>query len=67
MQNPEFSYKAFISYTSRDSEFVDQLEEWLIHLSEQTNAEQADMRQTFKFFRDSSYSDAGENVEEALK
>lgn len=55
-------YKAFISYTSQDSLFVDKLEEWLIDLSTHI-----DPTQNYKFFRDRTHSDAGENVEEGLK
>lgn len=57
-----YSYKAFISYTSRDSLFVDKLEEWLIDL-----AAHIDPVKNYKFFRDRTHSDAGENVEEGLK
>ena len=62
MEKTEFVFKAFISYTARDTQFVDKLEKWLVHLSEH-----ADPDQNFKFFRDSSYSEAGEIVEESLK
>lgn len=62
MEKKEFVYKAFISYTARDTQFVNKLEEWLIHLSEH-----ADTDQRYKFFRDRSYSDVGESVEEGLK
>lgn len=62
MEKTEFVFKAFISYTARDTQFVDKLEKWLVHLSEH-----ADPEQNFKFFRDSSYSEAGEIVEESLK
>lgn len=62
MEKTEFVYKAFISYTARDAQFVRQLEEWLIHLSEYTDPEQK-----YKFFRDRHYSEAGEHVEEGLK
>ena len=57
-----YSYKAFISYTSRDSLFVDKLEEWLIDL-----AAHIDPVKNYKFFRDRTHSDAGEDVEEGLK
>lgn len=62
MEKTAFVYKAFISYTSRDTQFVNKLEKWLIQLSEHIDA-----GQDYKFFRDSSYSEAGENVEESLK
>lgn len=62
MEKKEFVYKAFISYTARDTQFVNKLEEWLIHLSEHADADQK-----YKFFRDRSYSDVGESVEEGLK
>ena len=62
MEKTKFVYKAFISYTARDTQFVNKLEEWLIHLSENADADQK-----YKFFRDSSYSEAGESVEESLK
>lgn len=62
MEKKEFVYKAFISYTARDTQFVNKLEKWLIHLSEH-----ADTDQRYKFFRDRSYSDVGESVEEGLK
>lgn len=62
MEKKKFVYKAFISYTARDTQFVNKLEEWLIHLSEH-----ADTDQKYKFFRDRSYSDVGESVEEGLK
>lgn len=62
MEKTEFVYKAFISYTGRDTQFVNKLEEWLIRLSEHADAEQK-----YKFFRDSSYSEVGESVEEGLK
>lgn len=62
MGKPEFVYKAFISYTARDTQFVNKLEEWLIHLSEHADADKK-----YKFFRDRSYSEAGECVEEGLK
>lgn len=62
MEKMDFVYKAFISYTARDTQFVNKLEEWLIQLSEHSDAEQK-----YKFFRDRSYSEAGENVEESLK
>lgn len=62
MKKTEFVYKAFISYTARDTQFVNKLEEWLIHLSEHADADQE-----YKFFRDSSYSNVGESVEESLK
>ncbi len=62
MKKTEFVYKAFISYTAHDTQFVNKLEEWLIHLSEHADADQK-----YKFFRDSSYSEAGESVEEGLK
>ncbi len=58
----KFTYKAFISYTARDSQFVNKLEEWLIKISNDT-----DPAQKYKFFRDSSYAEVGENVEEELK
>lgn len=62
MKKTNFIYKAFISYTARDTQFVNKLEEWLIRLSEHADADQK-----YKFFRDRSYSEAGENVEESLK
>ena len=62
MEKKEFVYKAFISYTARDTQFVNKLEEWLIHLSKHADADQK-----YKFFRDRSYSNVGENVEEGLK
>lgn len=62
MEKPKFVYKAFISYTARDSQFVDQLETWLYRLAEYLDPEQA-----YMFFRDTDYSEAGENVEETLK
>lgn len=62
MGKKEFVYKAFISYTARDTQFVNKLEEWLIHLSEHADADRK-----YKFFRDRSYSDVGESVEEGLK
>lgn len=62
MEKTEFVYKAFISYTARDTQFVNKLEEWLILLSKHADADQK-----YKFFRDSSYSEVGENVEEGLK
>ncbi len=62
MEETKFVYKAFISYTARDSQFVSELQKWLFHLAEYTDAEQK-----YKFFRDSSYSEVGENVEENLK
>lgn len=61
MEKTKFIYKAFISYTAHDTQFVNELEEWLIQLSEYADADQK-----YKFFRDSSYSEAGENVEEGL-
>lgn len=62
MEKTEFVYKAFISYTARDTQFVNKLEKWLIQMSEHVDADQK-----YKFFRDSSYSEVGENVEESLK
>lgn len=62
MEKTEFVYKAFISYTARDTQFVNKLEEWLIRLSEHADADRK-----YKFFRDSSYSNVGESVEESLK
>lgn len=62
MEKPEFIYKAFISYTARDSQFADQLETWLYRLAAYLDPEQA-----YAFFRDTDYSEAGENVEEKLK
>lgn len=62
MEKKEFVYKAFISYTARDTQFVNKLEEWLIHLSEHVDTDQK-----HKFFRDRSYSEVGESVEEGLK
>ena len=47
-------YKAFISYTSQDSLFVDKLEEWLIDLSTHI-----DPTQNYKFLRDRTHSDEG--------
>lgn len=61
MKKTKFVYKAFISYTARDTQFVNKLEESLIHLSEYVDADQK-----YKFFRDSSYSNVGESVEESL-
>lgn len=50
MEKTEFVHKSFISYTARDAQFVRQLEEWLIHLSEYTDPEQK-----YKFFREGGF------------
>lgn len=62
MGNKTFTYKAFISYTSRDIRFAEKLEMWLIDISNHMDPEKK-----YLFFRDSSYADAGEYVEEKLK
>lgn len=62
MEHNHYKYKAFISYTAHDTQFVNQLEKWLIDLAAQMDAEK-----NYLFFRDRSYSDAGENVADGLK
>lgn len=57
-----YKYKAFISYTSGDETFVNELEKWLVDLSNQISPEQS-----YKFFRDRTHSNIGENVETSIQ
>ena len=54
-------YKAFISYTLEDKECAERLERDLLMLAHSEGLD------TFKIFRDSTYSKVGENVQEGLK